>query len=568
MSDFAKLYTTESDNIGHIPWNVYPRPQLKRNSFFCLNGEWDFSIESGGNEPKFDRKILVPFSPETLLSGVCEVPTEGATLCYRRTFSLPKGFKKERVILHFGAADQYATVVLNGKTVGHHKGGYGHFSFDITNLLESENTISVFVTDTLSDFLLPYGKQCKNRGGMWYTPTSGIWQTVWLESVPEHFIESIKIDTKKAKVKILITPKLDGEVEFLGKTIPLIKGKASFTVENPKMWSPESPTLYTFKIKVGDDKVESYFALRDLEIKTVNGENRLCLNGKPYFFHGLLDQGYFSDGGLTPATPKCYEDDILKMKELGFNMLRKHIKVEPEQFYFDCDRLGMVVFQDMVNNSDYSFLRDTALPTLGLIRRSDKHLHKNSISRQNFVEHLKETVTTLYNHPSICYWTIFNEGWGQFCSDEMYDLLRGFDKTRFVDTTSGWFLGSKTDVESRHVYFKRVKPVKTDKPLVISEFGGYSFKPTDHVFNADKTYGYGKFEKREDFVKALRSLYLDQIIPLKGKGLSATVYTEVSDIEDETNGLLSYDRKVQKILREEFLDISLKLCDENLKNAK
>ena len=561
MSRFAKLYTKESQNVGKIPWNVYPRPQLERDSYLCLNGEWDFSIEENAeNLPKFDKKILVPFSPETLLSGVEQVPDEKSVLCYKRSFSLPKGFKKEKVLLHFGAVDQYATILLNGKTVGHHSGGYEHFSFDVTSFIEEENTLTVFVTDTLNDCLLPYGKQSKKRGGMWYTPTSGIWQTVWLESVNDEHIEDIKITTKKNRVEIKVTPKLSGRVELLGKSLELIKGKADFAVLNPNMWSPESPYLYYFKIVTKKDEVKSYFALRDLEIRSFKGKKRLFLNGKPYFFHGLLDQGYFSDGGLTPATPKCFEDDILAMKSLGFNMLRKHIKVEPEQFYYDCDRLGMVVFQDMVNSSDYSFLRDTALPTIGFIRRSDRGMHKNKISRQNFIEHMEQTVKSLYNHPSICYWTIFNEGWGQFSSSEMYDRLKKIDKTRFVDSASGWFLGGKSDVESRHVYFKKVKFPKTDKPFVLSEFGGYSFKPKGHVFNTEKTYGYGKFENREDFVVALRKLYVEEILPLKEKGLCATVYTQVSDIEDETNGLLSYDRQVLKVEKNEFLDISEKLC--------
>ena len=250
------------------------------------------------------------------------------------------------------------------------------------------------------------------------------------------------------------------------------------------------------------------------------------------------------------------------MKALGFNMLRKHIKVEPEQFYYDCDRLGMVVFQDMVNNGDYSFFRDTALPTVGLLRRNDRRLHKDVRSRRAFEDGMCRTVRQLYNHPSICYWTIFNEGWGQFCADEMYQLLRTLDSSRFIDSTSGWFLARETDVDSRHIYFRKVKLKSSDKPLVLSEFGGYSYKPEGHVFNTEQTYGYGKCATREDFVAAIRRLYTDEVLPLVGKGLCAAVYTQVSDIEDETNGLLTYDRRVAKLLPEEFLDISERLTND------
>ena len=247
------------------------------------------------------------------------------------------------------------------------------------------------------------------------------------------------------------------------------------------------------------------------------------------------------------------------MKKLGFNTLRKHIKVEPEEFYYQCDKLGMVVFQDMVNNGDYSFFRDTALPTVGVQKLSDKKLHKDPVTRQRFLEGMASTVNQLKNHPCICYWTIFNEGWGQFDSDNVYDLFRKLDDTRFIDSTSGWFLGDGSDVDSRHIYFRKVKLKAGNKPLVLSEFGGYSWKPEGHVFNTEQTYGYGKCRTREEFVAAVRRLYEQEILPLIPQGLCATVYTQVSDVEDETNGLLSYDRKVQKILPEEFADLSAKL---------
>ena len=305
--------------------------------------------------------------------------------------------------------------------------------------------------------------------------------------------------------------------------------------------------------------MRSYFALRTLDIREVNGISRLCLNGKPYFFHGVLDQGYFSDGIFTPASPKCYDNDILAMKNLGFNMLRKHIKIEPEYFYYACDRLGMIVFQDMVNNGDYSFFRDTALPTAGLKSLPDRYLHRDPATRQAFIRGMEETVAQLHNHPSVCCWTIFNEGWGQFDSDNMYRRLKELDSTRFIDTASGWFRGGASDVDSQHVYFKPVKLKPSDKPIFLSEFGGYVYRVEEHVFNPDKTYGYRIFDDCQKFEDALMDLYEKEVLPHIGMGLCATVYTQLSDVEDETNGLLTYDRKVCKVDASRMRDMAAKL---------
>ena len=558
MASFQQLYTPQGKSLNGVPWNVYPRPQLKRDSFLCLNGEWEFSA----NEPRFDRAIRVPFAPESLISGIGETYPNEPVLWYRKRFTLPEGFVNERVLLHFGAVDQVAEVFVNDVKVGEHIGGYEAFCFDITDVLQSENVITVRVEDHL-DGILPYGKQCHKRGGMWYTPVSGIWQTVWLESVPAEYVRRLTVTVDETAATITAEGVSEGLVTVQTPTeelaVPLVNGTAHVAPPNPRLWSPEDPYLYHFTVTTARDTVQSYFALRTLAVREVDGAKRLCLNSKPYFFHGLLDQGYWSDGLFTPAAPECYEQDITAMKALGFNMLRKHIKVEPEQFYYDCDRLGMVVFQDMVNNSDYRFFRDTALPTVGLLRMNDRRLHKDKRSRRAFEVSMRQTVQQLYNHPCICYWTVFNEGWGQFCADEQYERLRELDDTRFIDSTSGWFLAKNTDVESRHIYFRKIKLRAADKPLVLSEFGGYSYKPEGHVFNTEQTYGYGKCESREAFVKAIRRLYTEEVLPLLPRGLCAAVYTQVSDIEDETNGLLTYDRCVQKLMPEEFLDISQKL---------
>ena len=553
-----ELMTTAGENLKGTPWTVYPRPQMKRESYLNLNGAWDFAVnyENMGG-------IRVPFCPESKLSCIGKHFEEGSLLCYSRSFRLEDGFNKGRVILHIGAADQRADVFVNGKPVGSHLGGYEAFSFDITEALQEENKLQICCFDDLTDQSYPYGKQVlpEKRGGMWYTPVSGIWQTVWLESVPETYIEKLHIENRGYSVKIAVEPALCGTVTVaeLG-CFNLENGEVTIAPENPHLWSPEDPYLYEFTVEAGDDKVESYFAIRSLEIKKVGKYPRLCLNGKPYFFHGLLDQGYWPDGIFTPAAPECYADDILMMKKLGFNTLRKHIKVEPEEFYYQCDKLGMIVWQDMVNNDDYNFLRDTVVPTVGIQKLPDKNLHSNPVSRKRFLQSMEATVNQLKNHPCICYWTIFNEGWGQFNSDNVYEQFQLLDDTRFVDSTSGWFRRKKTDVDSRHVYFRKVK-LQGDgvKPLVLSEFGGKTYKAEGHVFNPDKSYGYGGCASLEALNEAVVKLYMDEIIPCVHNGLCASIYTQVSDVEDEINGLVTYDRKVEKMDAEKMLPVAAAL---------
>ena len=550
----VQLITKQGEALlqsSETPWTIYPRPQMRRDSYVNLNGLWE--LTAGENT----YQIRIPFCPECMLSGVNRHFPEGSYLVYRRKFSLPADFNRGRVLLHIGAADQTTACLVNGGYVGEPYTGYTGATFDITSYLrDGENELTLSCHDDLNDQSKPYGKQVvpEKRGGMWYTPVSGIWQTVWLESVPEDYIEKLRVDNRGYAVTVSVQPKLTGKiiVPELGE-FSLVDGQVTIAPENPHLWSPEDPFLYDFTVETDTDRVESYFAIRSLEIQN----NRLCLNGKPYFFHGLLDQGYWPDGLFTPAAPECYAEDILAMKNLGFNMLRKHIKVEPEEFYYQCDKLGMVVFQDMVNNGDYSFFRDTALPTIGLQKLPDKHLHRDKLTRQFFLDTMAATVSRLQSHPCICYWTIFNEGWGQFDSDSVYEQFKKLDDTRFIDSTSGWFRRKKTDVDSRHVYFKPIRLTTGDKPLVLSEFGGYSYKPEGHVFNTESTYGYGKYTSAQDYAAAVEALYREQVIPAK---LSAAVYTQVSDVEDETNGVLSYDRKVCKLTPERMLPIAELLC--------
>ena len=549
---------------GDTPWTVYPRPQMKRDSYLNLNGIWDFEVREKAFPRSYSRTICLPFCPESRLSGVKEHFPEGSALCYRRFVTLPEGFNRGRVLLHIGAADQHLDCFVNDKKVGNHAGGYENITFDITDaLLDGENEIKFRCFDDLRNQAFPYGKQVlpQKRGGMWYTPVSGIWQTVWLESVPETYIRKLSVENRGYSVTISIEPKLEGKVTVPGLgEYALTGGSVTVTPDAPHLWSPEDPYLYDFTVQAGDDRVNSYFAIRALEIKRVGQYPRLCLNGKPYFFHGLLDQGYWPDGIFTPASPECYASDILAMKKLGFNMLRKHIKVEPEEFYYQCDKLGMVVFQDMVNNGDYNYLRDTVLPTVGIQRLPDKNLHKDEISRRLFLSSMEATVNQLKNHPSICYWTIFNEAWGQFDSDNVFNQFRKLDDTRFIDATSGWFRRKNTDVDSRHVYFRKVKLTGDGKkPLVLSEFGGKTYKCEDHVFNPDKSYGYGGCDSLDALNEAVAGLYLNEVLPCIEKGLCAAVYTQVSDVEDEINGLLSYDRRVEKLKENVMLPIAQKL---------
>ena len=559
---FATLYTPfEKDLNIDMPWAEYPRPQLMRDSFLNLNGRWNLEINRKNKIVK-SGEIIVPFPLESRLSNFEFFKKKNDILIYTKNFNLNKTDKT--VLLHFGAVDQECKVFVNDNFIGENIGGYLPFSFDITDYLKNgENTLGVEVIDRL-DTDLAYGKQCKKRGGMWYTETSGIWQTVWLEQVPKDYIKSIKITPHLSGFEIKVFGgKEHKTLEIEGQTINFTGDTANIEIKNPINWSPENPHLYYFTLKSGEDEIKSYTALRTVEIKG----DKILLNGKPYFFHGLLDQGYFSDGIYTPATPKALENDVLKMKECGFNTLRKHIKIEHELFYYYCDKHGMVVFQDLVNSGKYNFLIDTALPTVafkkGITHRASQK------RREHFIKNSLDTINLLYNHPSICYYTLFNEGWGQFSAEEMFDLMKNADSTRVWDATSGWFQTNKSDVLSEHIYFKPLKLKNDGRPLVLSEFGGYSSKIKGHSFNPHNTYGYRFFADNEEFKKALLKLYYNEVIPqIKQNGLCATILTQVSDVEDETNGLLTYDRQVLKVCENEMINLAntLKAEYENYLN--
>ena len=522
----------------------------------CLNGEWEF------DHCGIHSTIRVPFCPESLLSGFCGEVVYGKEMVYRRKFTLSDTWQGKRILLHIGAANRHAEVFLNQNMILCHENGYLSFTAELTkHLCPGENELTIRVTNDLST-KHPWGKQKKKRGGMWYTPVSGIWQTVWLEPVPEQYIQKLTVHTEGSRAVLYLEGAQEGTVYLDSDEYPIRDGRAEISVSNPVFWSPEDPHLYYFTVTAGEDTVRSYFALRTLDVRRINGRNRLCLNGKPYFFHGLLDQGYWSDGLYTPPSPEGYQSDILSMKALGFNTLRKHIKIEPERYYYDCDRLGMIVFQDMVNCGVYSYLRDTVLPTVGMRNRSDERLNRNPETRTNFLAAMEDTVKLLYNHPCVCLYTIFNEGWGQFQADQAYRRIKELEPDRFINATSGWFHQHDSDLFSLHIYFDTLHLGESERPQLISEFGGYSYKLSEHSFNLKKTYGYRKYKTREEFVGALRDVYLREVLPLIPEGLCGAIYTQVSDVEDETNGLLTFDRRVRKVFPEELIDVSQMLCSQ------
>jgi len=557
------------NEVGEIPFPEYPRPQLERNSFLNLNGKWQFAMQKKAEEFKgYDKEILVPFSPESLLSGLDgKVAMPDDVLYYKRSFNLDKSFLKERTIIHFGAVDCECVVKINGEEACRHVGGFVPFSFEITNYVkEGENEIEVVVTDPSDTSYHSRGKQSLKNGGIWYTPQSGIWQTVWIESLPKDFIKDITIIPDIDSGEVTIKAAFDGEAgEFsaiaydggkeIGRAVSS-SGKAVIKLDGFELWSPENPKLYDLIIEYREDKIKSYFGMRKFSIITdEKGKKRLALNNKPYFHNGVLDQGYWSDGMLTPPCDAAMKYDIKLMKDMGFNMLRKHIKIEPLRWYYHCDRLGMLVWQDMVSGGEkYNLLAIGGLAFIGIHPKDTKRNYKffarqSKEGREEYYRELKTMINHLKNCVSLSVWVLFNEGWGQFDSVKATQMVREMDPTRIIDSVSGWNdQGKKTsDLKSLHIYFKPITLPRDKRVIVLSEFGGYSIKTEGHVFSPNKSFGYRIYKKPESFAMAYGRLFDKKIVPLIKKGLSATVYTQLSDVEEEINGFITYDRKVVKI---------------------
>lgn len=561
----------------------YPRPKMERDSYINLNGYWNYAFTSSTDFPvQYEGQILVPFSPEASLSGLNRQLQPDEYLWYETILPLQNTpAKNMRLLLHFGAVDYDTEVFVNSQSVVSHQGGYLPFEVDITDYVqESDNRLVIRVQDTTELESQARGKQTLRRGGIFYTAQSGIWQTVWMEWVPASYISNLWFETNYdqkeviAHVKTVTSgpiPPLTLSVyhnaqKIIGQSISLngqesnsIVVDLSFTIPDSSFqdWSPETPYLYDVHLTFGDDFVKSYFAMRLFTIEKPDGIPVFCLNHQPYFLMGVLDQGYWPDGLYTAPSEEALLYDITTMKNMGFNMLRKHIKVETARWYYHCDRLGMIVCQDMVNGGSlYSMPVISYLPTL--FPRLAGHLddkHSKLLSRQDEIAKIQweketmETVSYLKFFPSIAIWVPFNEGWGQFDTQRITDCIREMDSSRLIDSASGWFDQQCGDFISQHNYFRSLTVPVTewgDRAFFLSEYGGYTCHIKEHS-SVNRVFGYRHYNSLEEFEAACMKLIQEELLPLREKGLSGAVFTQLSDIEEEVNGILTYDRKIQKL---------------------
>ena len=565
------------------PLAEYPRPAMRRDSCEILNGPWQYAITQTAEYPAaWQGSILVPYSPEAPASGVGRTLQPGQWLHYHRLFAPPAG-EGGRVLLHFGAVDYACAVQVNGHLAGGHRGGYWPFTLDITDLLNGtgRNSLWVAVQDPTGHGTQARGKQTLKPGGMFYPAQSGIWQTVWLERVPDNYIQTLTVtpdyDARTVTVRVH-TAKPGGAVNLWamvragGVTIAEDWGSdeadqdGEVTLNIPEEhffpWSPDTPFLYDLTVgtnqgeEAGFDTVHSYFALRKWSCAPdAQGVLRFCLNDKPILLNGLLDQGYWPEGLYTPPSDAAVERELSEVKALGFNLLRKHAKIEPQRWYYHCDRLGLIVWQDIVNGgSAYNLWFVTYLTNVlqPLLRRFPDGKAAYSllsrakpVGREEYAHELADTVQALRCHPCIACWVPFNEGWGQFDAGKAVQALRTLDGTRLVDEASGWFDQGGGDVHSLHNYFYplRIRPQK--RTVALSEYGGIAWPMPGHE-PPRKTYGYGTAKDRQELTARYKKLQLKTVLPQLEKGLSALVYTQLTDVEDEVNGLFTYDRAAVK----------------------
>lgn len=620
----APMMTSWGKNLDpESPLPLYPRPQLVRSHWVNLNGPWDYaikplSVDNLGGEggladattpeevPPFavenplapptswDGQITVPFSPEVLLSGVSRTVMPDQSLWYQRTFVLDTEelWPGARVLLHFGAVDQSCRVAVNGVEVGGNVGGYLPFTLDITQALQAntEQTLTVVVRDVTDASYMSHGKQALKRGGIWYTPQSGIWQTVWIEVVPAEHIWKLVFTPDLDSVEITVAVDSDSDsdsdadadadapsalalvqighpalfehgspTDWAGEnpllTVEMAPGVPTrVPIPEPALWSPDYPALYPVQVTFGDDKVASYFALRTVGVgRREDGKPALLLNGKPHFAGGVLDQGYWPDGGYTAPADEALVFDIATAKSLGYNMLRKHVKIEPLRWYHHCDRLGMLVWQDAVNGGrppkKSLQVSRVMLPYWvpdrpgALLGRSDPQ------GLAMFAAEVADMVDLLYSTPSVVLWVPFNEGWGQFDAALMAQMVKQLDPSRPVDHASGWFDQGGGDLHSVHLYFRpptMVGRIPDRRVLALTEYGGLGLEIPGHVWGM-KTFGYLRYRNPQQLATAFTALHSRELPKVWSRGLGATVYTQFSDVEDEVNGLVTYDRCVVKV---------------------
>ena len=553
------MILTPTFTDGALPLAEYPRPQFRRDSYLPLNGEWEYAIRKSPDLPKsYDGNILVPYPPESAASGVLRVLQKDEFLIYRRTFTLPNGFFRGRLLLQFGAVDQITEVLLNGVAVGGHEGGYTPFTIDLTAALrDGENELIVRVRDDADTHIYGRGKQRYRHGGIWYTPISGIWQSVWLESTPKAALSALRIESDAALHTLTLTPTANAEGEVTVEVLDGDRTLASATVQagtalslhlpECKLWSVDHPELYGLRLTFGEDTVESYFGIRSYGKIGVNGKQYFAENGKPIFYNGLLDQGYWQEGLYTPPSMKAVYDELCRVRALGYNMLRKHCKIEPLLYYYYCDILGIAVWQDMLNGGRRErTYRLMLAPFLNLHLNDGNYRamgREDPASRAQYMREAEDMQDALYNCVSLCLYTPFNECWGQFDAVRVTEALRLRDPSRLYDHASGWQDKGGGDVRSRHIYFRPARP-KNDgrRVLALTEFGGYSYAVPDHDFSA-RSFGYKRFKSVDRLAAAYERLYMTEVIPaILHEGLSATVYTQLTDIEDEINGIFTYDR--------------------------
>jgi hypothetical protein len=544
MTRWAKDVTPDK------PLPEYPRPQMARKDWLNLNGLWDHAVapKADAAPQSYQGKILVPFAIESALSGVMKPVGTDNRLWYRRTFEAPARPADGRLLLHFGAVDWETTVYVNGKQVGTHRGGYDPFSFDVTDALKADGPqeLTVAVWDPSDDGTQPRGKQVKKPGGIFYTPVTGIWQTVWLEAVPKTHVRSLKIVPTLTDVEVSVDvanlPAGDAANQI---RITVLAGQevlksatgatAKIQIPNPKLWTPESPHLYDLRVQVGDDTVTGYFGLRTVEVKKDDkGVNRTYLNGQPIFMAGPLDQGYWPDGLYTAPTDDALKYDIEITKQLGFNTTRKHVKVEPARWYYHCDKLGLIVWQDMPSGDK------SVAPNQGEVTRTAE-------AKQNHEAEYKAMIDALRNHPSIVMWVVFNEGWGQYDTVRITNWTKQYDPTRLANPASGWNDFPAGDVIDMHKYpAPGAPPLQPNRAAVLGEYGGLGLAVPGHMWQKEH-WGYKGVRNGEVLTRQYVRMMMDAYKLRDTDGLNAAIYTQITDVETEANGLLTYDRAVIKV---------------------